>query len=80
MAMIHEAICAIMKEVVPITKDRRNSQQNYNFRGIDDVYNEVQPLLARHGVFSVPQVLEERSEERQTQRGGTLIYRILKIR
>jgi hypothetical protein len=54
--------------------------QNYNFRGIDDVYNSIHPLFAKHGVFSVPQVLEDRTEERTTSKGNTLIYRVLKVK
>ena len=37
------------------------------------------PILARHGVFTIPNVLAERTEERQTKSGGNLIYRILTI-
>jgi len=79
MAMIHEAIAAMMKETEPIRKGRTNDQQNYKFRGIDDIYNAIHPMFAEHGVFTVPKVLEERSEERQSRTGGALIYRILTI-
>jgi len=77
---IYEAIPAIMAEVGAIGKDRKNTQQGYNFRGIDDVYAALQGLLAKHKVFTVPEVLEDRMEERQSRSGGALIYRILKIR
>jgi hypothetical protein len=78
--MIHEAIADIMIETDAISKDKRNTQQNYQFRGIDDIYNAVHPLFAKHGVFSVPNVLEDRTEERTTKGGSALIYRVLKIR
>ena len=29
----------------------------YNFRGIDDVYNTISPLLAKHGLCILPRVL-----------------------
>lgn len=77
---IHEAIADIMAQVPAITKERRNQAQGYNFRGIDDVYIAVHPLFVRHGVFSVPNVLEERTEERVTTKGSALIYRVLRIR
>lgn len=80
MAQIHEALSEIMAEVPAIEKDRRNQQQGYQFRGIDDVYSAVHPLFVKHGVFSVPTVLEERSEERTTKNGSALIYRILRIK
>jgi len=80
MAMIHEAIASIMAEVPAITKDRRNQQQGFQYRGIDDVYLAVHPLFAKHGIFSVPNVEDERSEERISKTGGALIYRILRVR
>jgi hypothetical protein len=73
---IHQAIPAIMRELGSVGKDRKNTQQNYSFRGIDDVYNAVNPLLSKYGVFTVPELITERREERQTKTGGTLIYTI----
>ena len=78
--MIHEALASIMTETDAIAKDRNNQQQGYKFRGIDDIYNAVHPLFSKHGVFSVPNVLEDRTEERVTKSGSALIYRVLKIR
>ena len=57
-----------------ISKDRRNQQQGYNFRGIDDVYNVLSPLLAKHGLCILPRMLSRQCEERQTAKGGTLFY------
>lgn len=57
-----------------ITKDKRNQQQGYNFRGIDDVYNALSPLLAEHGLCILPRILSRHCDERQTQKGGTLFY------
>lgn len=57
-----------------ISKDRRNQQQGYNFRGIDDVYNVLSPLLAKHGLCILPRMLARQCEERQTAKGGTLFY------
>lgn len=80
MAMIHEALAAIMAEVPAISKDRENKQQGFRYRGIEDVYAAVHPLFVKHGVFSVPTVLSERSEERTTKSGSALIYRILQVK
>lgn len=60
--------------VTGITKDRKNQQQNYTFRGIDDVYNALAPLLAKHGLCILPRVLSRDCVERQTAKGGTLFY------
>lgn len=80
MENIYQAIAAIMQETDAITKDRKNQQQGYSFRGIDDVYNAVHPLFAKHGVFSVPTVLDDKTEERTTKNGAALIYRVLKMK
>lgn len=76
---IYKAIPAIMDEIGHIGKDKKNQQQGFMFRGIDQVMNTMKPLLAKHGVFSVPEVVETKREERQTKNGGTLIYTIHKI-
>lgn len=58
-----------------ISKDRRNTQgAGYNFRGIDDVYNAVSPLLAEHGLCILPRMLTRQCEERQSKSGGALFY------
>lgn len=76
---IYKKIPLIMGEVGIIEKGRKNKEQGYMFRGIDDVYAACHDALAKHGVFSVPNVLEVTREERQSKRGGTLIYTILKM-
>lgn len=76
---IHGAMLAIMRDVPAIGKDSRNQQQNFNFRGIDAVYNELHALMAKHGVYTTSDVLSEHHEERQTAKGGTLLYRIYRI-
>lgn len=77
---IFSAITAIMAEVGHIGKSRKNAQQGYNFRGVDDVYAGLQLVMAKHGVICVPEVLEDRTEDRTTAKGSALIYRVLKIR
>lgn len=76
---IYQAISAVMAEVGPISKDRKNTQQNYGFRGIDDMYNALNPILPKYGIFFVPNVLSEKREERATKSGGVLIHTILMV-
>lgn len=77
---IYESINAIMQEVPAIGKTEKNQQQGFMFRGIDSVMNTLQPLLAKHKVFVVPQTIEQTREERKTNKGNTLLYSILKIK
>lgn len=78
MGTIYQAISSIMQDVEAIGKNKKNAQQGYNFRGIDDMYNELQPLFKKHHVFITSNVIESKREERQTMKGGTLIYTICK--
>lgn len=73
---IYKAINAIQYELnrEGITKNRKNQQQGYNFRGIDDVYNALSPLLARHGVCILPRILARECIERTTAKGSALFY------
>lgn len=80
MGQVHEAISAIMADMEHVGKNRKNPQQGYSFRGIDDVYCALQKQMAKHGVFTTPEVLEDRTEERETKSKTNLIYRVLKIR
>lgn len=75
---IYAAISGIMNEIEAITKSKKNAQQGYSFRGIDDMYNAIQPLFKKHQVFITSNVLESKREERQTKSGGALIYTIAK--
>jgi hypothetical protein len=69
---IYEAIPAILADVESIGKNRKNQQQGFSFRGIDDVYNAIHPLLAKHKVFPTCRIVEVKTEERTTKSGGAL--------
>lgn len=60
---IFSLIPKIMADIKPIGKDQRNSVQNYKFRGIDDMYNTIHPVLTKHGVFCCPRVINTESSE-----------------
>lgn len=78
---VYSAINAVMATVAKegISKDRKNTQQGYNFRGIDDVYNALCGILAANKLLMLPYVVEMKREERQTQKGGLLNYTILTV-
>lgn len=54
MALIHEKIPAIIGEVKAVGKDHLNEAQKYKFRAIDDVYNALNSVLAKHKVSIIP--------------------------
>lgn len=80
MADIYSAIAAIMEECPAISKKQKNQQQGFMYRGIDVVMNVLQPLMSKHKVFAVPEVLESERQERTTAKGGTLIYTVMKVK
>lgn len=57
-----------------ISKDRRNQQQGYNFRGIDEVYNALSPMLAANHLCILPRMISRETVERQSAKGGALFY------
>lgn len=71
---IFKAIASVMKEIGPIGKNQRNLSQNFNFRGIDDVYNFCQPIMAKHGVFTVPTILSFDKREFTSVKGTAGIH------
>ena len=77
---IYKQICSVMQEINAIGKDRRNQTQNFQYRGIDDVMNELHSVLAKCGVFVVPQVLDEARTTGKTKSGGDMFYTRLKIK
>lgn len=56
---VYACIAAVSKDlaVIGCAKDRKNAQQGWVFRSIDDVYNAVASLLPQHGLVIIPSVL-----------------------
>lgn len=73
---VYAAIAAVMADIgtTGIAKERANQQQGYKFRGIDDVYNAMSPVLARHNLCMLPRMLSREVVERQTAKGTALFY------
>ena len=80
MAEIYQAIIGVMSDIGAIGKDKKNAQQGFKYRGVDDVMNALQPVMVKHGLFVVPEIIDQRREERQTSRGGNLIYSVCTVR
>ncbi len=78
--LIFEALANAMAEVKAVGKNQKNLQQNYSYRGIDDIANEMHTILSKYKIFVTPEILEQTREERQSAKGGTLIYSIIKVR
>lgn len=74
---VYQLIAAVAGELATggISKNQRNTQgAGYNFRGIDDVYNAVGPMLAKHGLVILPRCMTRECVERVSGQGKALFY------
>lgn len=71
-ASIHVLLGRILQEMPAVGKNQRNEQQGFNFRGVDDVMDVLNPLLGKYCVVPVPHVIDRIAEARSTRNGGTL--------
>jgi hypothetical protein len=78
---VYGAIAKVMADIgrIGISKNKRNEQQGYKFRGIDDIYNAMSGLLAGAGLCILPRVTKRDVTERVTKNGGVLFYVVLDI-
>lgn len=75
---VYKAINAVQAALskTGISKDRQTTGggASFKFRGIDDVYAAVSPLLAEHKLCIIPRCIARTYVERQTKSGGALFY------
>ena len=57
-----------------VAKSRKNQQQGYTFRGIEDLQNALAPVLAQHGLVILPRYRDRVVTERQTKLGGVMFH------
>jgi hypothetical protein len=78
---VYSAICRVIFDLSHegIAKNNRNQAQGYNFRGIDDVYNVLSPLLARHELCVLPRVITREVTEKTNAKGTTLFYTVVHV-
>jgi hypothetical protein len=77
---IYGQISKVMNEIGVIGKNNKNAAQGYTFRGIDDMYNELNQHLADAKIFFTSEILSKEREEREAKNGGNLIYTVLRIK
>lgn len=77
---IYQAISRCMEEIGAVGKNDVNKTQGFKYRGIDAVMNAINPALVKNHVFIVPEVLDQKREERTSSKGAVLIYSVCKIK
>lgn len=80
MSKIHEAMAKAMDEIcrLGIAKTQKNTQQGYNFRGIDAAMSEMSPILVRNGITVTPEYSEASFEWREKDAGKFLRFALVK--
>lgn len=82
--LIYQLIGKAMAEIGAIGKDsvskNASGKEMYKFRGIDAVYNALNPVMAKYGLFITPEILDQKREERRSSNNNLLIYSIVTIR
>lgn len=78
---VYGAIASLIAELAEsgIKKDRKNAAQGFMFRGVDDIYNALAPLLAKHKLCMLPRMSERVLTERSSAKGGTLMCVSVKV-
>lgn len=77
---IYRAISKCMDEIGAVGKNDVNKSQGFKYRGVDAVMNAINPALVKNHIFIVPEVLEQKREERTTKGGTVLIYSVCRIK
>lgn len=67
---IYKKMNDIMKDIGTVTKDQKNQQQGFKFRGIDQFVNALYPALCKHGVFMSPSVTQVTHELKDVTRSN----------
>ena len=73
---VYQAIGQVSADMAStgIKKGRKNEQQGYAFRGIDEVFNALAPSLVKHGLVILPRMVGRTVTERTTKSGSVLFY------
>ncbi len=74
--LIHEKIVDIIGDLEAIPKAQVNATQKFPYRGIDDIYKALNPLLSKHGVFFTPKIIDSKYLEVSTS-GGRPMQRVI---
>ena len=78
---IYQAISKVMEQVKPVAKKKAESEGvKYKYRGIDDIYNALNPVLVANGVFNTLEVEDRREREYKTASGNLWTNTALKVK
>jgi hypothetical protein len=68
-----------MRDVGAVGKNNRNPQQNYSFRGVDDVMAACHPVFVRHKIVMLPKVVDKQVERFYNKNGTQMTVVMLQV-
>ena len=74
---VYAAINAVQGEIVKVGIGKNNTTTGgarFKFRGIDDLYNALSPIMARCGLVVMPRFTDRTVIERKSSNGSALFY------
>lgn len=77
--LIYKKMADMMADIGAVEKSGTNKFQNYKYRGIEDVYNALHPLLGKYGIFLKLKILDLKREERTNDKNKAQIYSLVTV-
>lgn len=68
--LIYKKMSEVMASIGTVSKDQKNAQQGFKFRGIDQFINALYPALTKAGVFMTPRVVSVANEVKEVERSS----------
>jgi len=76
--MISDVTASLSK--VGMSKEGVNEYDKYNFRGIDQIYNVLGPIISEVGLVIIPNVLSRSQEVRKGAKDQNLSYVVVEVK
>lgn len=80
MSLAVELVAKVMQDVRALSKDQRNKEQGFYFRGIDDVMGVVGPALRDHGLVVQSETLSNERDSYDTKSGTRMSRAVVGMR
>lgn len=80
MSLAVELVAKVMQDVRALSKDQRNKDQGFMFRGIDDVMGVVGPALRQHGLVVQSETLSNERDSYDTKSGTRMSRAVVGMR
>jgi hypothetical protein len=77
---IFELLPKVSADVGIVGKNRKNAQQGYSFRTIDDVVDACHGSFTKFSVTVIPEIVKVMREEKPTKSGGTMMFTLLEVK